>query len=67
MVDSGVVGVAPYDLTLEYDYWTYREFLFFMRRFGFKAKFISGYYRFHITRGLAVRHAARFHANRARG
>jgi hypothetical protein len=66
-VDSGVVGVAAYDLTLEYDYWTYREFLFFMCSFGFKANFISGYYGFYITRGLAVGHAARFHANRARG
>ncbi|KAL3453620.1 hypothetical protein BJX65DRAFT_292635 [Aspergillus insuetus] len=27
LVDSGVVGVAPYDLTLEYDYWTYPDII----------------------------------------
>ncbi|KAL2814958.1 hypothetical protein BJX63DRAFT_420566 [Aspergillus granulosus] len=27
LVDTGVVGVAPYDLTLEYDYWTYPDII----------------------------------------
>ncbi|KAL2854882.1 hypothetical protein BJY01DRAFT_231824 [Aspergillus pseudoustus] len=27
LVDSGIVGVAPYDLTLEYDYWTYPDII----------------------------------------
>ncbi|KAL3455266.1 hypothetical protein BJX64DRAFT_282198 [Aspergillus heterothallicus] len=27
LVNSGVVGVEPYDLTLEYDYWTYPDII----------------------------------------